>query len=254
MGHSLSKTVNDTSQIAVNEIIQKTRTTCIASCKQNVDNVNIVVTNGSIIGDIIISQKCEAVALCSMKTNLDTIATQQLDTIQNGEAIALARTWINWPGTSVAVSKNTTHQELYNSVTQSINNFCNATVENSVTNLNVYISDYSEVGAFTIQQEGNAQANCTIENITSASVTQQASSSQTAKASAGSVLLMIVALLVIMIIVIGVIYLNNKTSIREKELQSENFGKIVEASKDNPDLLKLYLDTMHLNALNKTVQ
>ena len=140
MGSSLNTSLNTTVQTSTNDIFQQSSSICTATCTNEFSGGNIVVGPGAQVGDITITQKCNADALCTMKNQLDAIATQQLEAIENAQAEAPGNpALITWPSFSVNTSVNFTTQVLANSVTQVINSVCEATTENLIENVNVYI-------------------------------------------------------------------------------------------------------------------
>jgi hypothetical protein len=207
MGSSINTALNTTIQTSTNDIFQSASNVCTARCSNTFENVNIVIGPGSKVGDVTITQQCQADALCTMKNQLDAISTQQLEAIQDAETAAPGQAaLITWPGMSINSSVNFTTQVLSNSVTQVINNVCEANSEQLIRNVNVYIGG-AEVGAIDFTQTGSAKAECAIENTASAKVSQTAASTQTAVSTSGSVLVLIMMIVAIAVIMIALAWI-----------------------------------------------
>ena len=234
MGSSLSSTANVANQIAINNVLQESRTTCLALCGQNVENINLAVTNGSYMGDIVISQECKADALCTIKTELETIALQELETIQFADSASQASpALITWPGFTISTAVNIVNQNLYNTITHTIDNTCAAVAQQSVKNINVLVSDNSEVGGFYINQTADVEANCTVENIAKVEATQSAKTDQTSVAKAGSILVLLAVIVAVIILVIGTLYLNNRLKIETINKKYEAYQAALNSQNPN---------------------
>lgn len=191
MSLNVNTSINDNEQTSINNVFQSANSQCTASCRQRQDGVNVIVSNSK-TGNITLSQTCQANALCVMRTNLDTIAQQQLTAKQNAEASAQGSSSsgvLGWLGIGVSVntSANISKQTLENSTTQIINNNCNSTVDQIQQNINILVSDNAEVGQVDLSQTGDATASCAISSAASAKITQSGTSDQTATALSGSV-------------------------------------------------------------------
>ena len=183
---------------------------CFANCDNDTENINFIFTNGSYVEGIEITQKCTAESLCTMKNQLDAISTQQLEAIQNAQAVDNGRSFLTWPGFSFNTTTNFTTQTLSNSTTQIIDSVCEASAENNISNINVFVSDSSEVGGIYIGQDGSAVADCNMENTARSYSSQEATSDQTAYTANGSALVIIFMILAIIVIVIALSFLAYK--------------------------------------------
>ena len=236
MGSSVSRTRNDISQTSINNILQSSRATCFANCSQDITHINLNIDNGSRMGDIKITQECTSTSMCTMKTNLESIAVQVLESYQLAESNSQA-VWFTFNRSYAA---NTVDQVLSNTITQIINSACRANAQQSISNVYVGVNNNSEVGMFEISQTAEANAQCTLENTGSVAVAQSASASQSASATAGSWLIFIILILAVVAIVLGMIYLNSKDKQQQGEIQVEELKAITQLG--DPDLVKYYLN------------
>ena len=231
MGSSINTAVNTEIQTSTNQIFQSSQNICQANCTAVNENINIVITD-STVGNINITNSCTASALCTMRSNLSAISTQQLQAVQQTEATNNGNSWFTWPGYSINTTTNYLQQTLENSYTQSISNVCAASASGLNENINVYVSG-STVAGIDIGNTVNASASCAIDNTVSASVTQSEVSSQTATSTNGNVAVLIIAIIVIAIIVIAVVWLGTsskkKQSAEEQQKQKQSTLKQLEA-------------------------
>ena len=234
MGVNLSTIVNETTQVGYANVLQSTRTTCLAKCAPTTRNVNVIVTGNSSIGDIVITQECTAEAMCTIKTELETVALQTFDSVNYAELQSSGPTgWlaIVWPGWRINTTVNTTEQYLYNNITQVINNSCVALSSPEIENVNVFVSDNSTVGNFTIEQQATSVASCQIESVANAYSYQDASSSQSGGISYGSTLALILVVVLAVITTIIVIYLNLQGSKAKREQEIKLYQAQAEQQK-----------------------
>lgn len=226
MGSAINTAVNVAVQTSVNNILQESNSYCFANCNGDIENINIVVINGSKVDGIEIEAVCVSQSLCSMRNELDAISTQQLEAIQYSEAtFAGQAAFVTWPGFSVNTTNNNTVQSLSNTVTQVIDSTCEASANNNISNINVLVGNNSEVGGFYIGTDGSATADCNMENSAKSSVSQTAVTEQTAVSTGGSVLIIALLIIAVVIIAIGLSYLTYKNKsesiIAKKEVCTE---------------------------------
>ncbi|MHB1910324.1 MAG: hypothetical protein ACYCQJ_15870 [Nitrososphaerales archaeon] len=236
---SVNTAFNYLTQESINNIVQESHSICWASCTNEIDTVTIVIDEGSRIGDILIQQECQADSLCTIKTELESIATQQLKAIQAAEAISQPPLYLtaSW---AINTTTNIVNQTLENTISQVINTSCEAEANNSIRNVVVYANNNSEIAGLTIKQEANAQASCTIENTARSSVTQSSSAEQTATSKASSLGVWIIVAIAVTVVVIGTLYLNTQAaksrSSNELEAQKAKAQVITETNKAKYDV------------------
>lgn len=240
MGISFSASANLANQMAVNETLQESTAICLARCTNEVENINIIVDNGSKVGDIVIDQQCQSDALCTIKHELQAITYQGLELTQNAVAESQGNSLFTWPGITMAVAANISNQMTYNTTTQLITSICEAEANNSVRDVNVYVSNNSEVAGFYINQSASATADCYIENTAKAVTTQTTSGSQVADAKSGSVLVIIFTMIAIAVIVLGMAYINMENS--KVKTQSQSDVLIAAINSGNKNTLKAVIN------------
>lgn len=224
MGVNLSTIYNETIQVGYTDVLQSSRSVCLAKCAPTTRNVNVIVTGNSSIGDITITQECTAEALCTVKTELETIGAQTFESINLGNldvegVVGLAS--VLWPGYRISNNYNSSQQYLVNMQTQIINNTCAAFANPEVSNVNVFVSDNSNVGNFTIEQQATAIASCQIENTAGAYSYQEASAENTAGIRYGNSMALIVIIALVVIVTLVVIFLNLQGAKVKKEQEIE---------------------------------
>ncbi len=246
MGSSVNTAMNTTIQTSTNDVFQQSSSICQANCTNEISDINIIVVGGSKVDTINFSEKCDSNALCTMKNQLDTIATQQLDAVQEAEASAPGQaSFVTWPGFSVNTTFNFTTQILSNTITQVIDSVCVADASSLIRNVNVYIGEGSEVGAISFSQENSAQASCAIENTAAVAVSQSATSDQTARSKAGSALVIIIMIIAIAVIAIGLAWIsaesdkNQRTTEKETILALAGSGAIAPGSLTAADIVQI---------------
>jgi len=220
MGSSINNTLNTTVQTSVNNVFQEAFNVCKTECTNTFSGVNIIIGPGSKVGDIVIDQKCRSDSLCTMKNQLDAIATQQLEAIQQAESKDPGKLGII-KGVSINTAVNFTTQVLSNTITQVIGNVCQASANNLITNVNVYTGPGSEVGTIEFTQEGSATASCAIENLAAISVIQSSQSNQIATSKTGSALVLIFGVVAIAVIILGLSWITAQTRKNEANSQKE---------------------------------
>ena len=236
MGYSVNTSVNTVKQTSVNNVFQSSRSLCVANCVNTIEGVNIIIGPGATVDAITFKQECAAEALCAMKNNLDAVASNQLAAIQNAEASSVPRSVLtgDWPGFSINSTFNKTVQSLSNTTTQIIDSVCEANSENYLSNVNVFVGEGAGIGNVEFIQVGEATADCAIDNLASATVSNLAVSDQTALSTSGSIWLLIVVVLGICGTVIAVVYFNTKAE--EEQIYLTDAEAVAQNQKRRVDL------------------
>lgn len=222
---------NNSRQLSVNQVLQQSDTLCFANCKNVVGNVNFIINNGSRVGDIRITQECSANSLCSVKNSMDAVAQQVLESYNFAEA--KWRPSCFFKAICINGASNTNQQYLFNTTTQVFRTACVASAESSATNINVYVNDNSALGGFTIEQSGQASADCTLDNSARSYASQSSRSEQTATASHGLSLLVIMAIIVAVIVTV-IFYFN--TSLKREQIKAKNELAIAQLNSGNTQI------------------
>jgi hypothetical protein len=169
----LSAQVNESRQQLLNEVYQSSQETCAASC-ENIQSGNVVFLDGSTSGDITFEQKCTADANCMMDQSLQSVADLLLELKQGNTTEAS----LFGGGFNIgAVNLNLSNQDIKNQVTQIMQALCTADVSN-VQNGNMVYARNSKTGKISFSQEGDAHADCVMQNSASAAASLKAKATQ----------------------------------------------------------------------------
>jgi high-affinity nickel permease len=224
MGASLGININVAKQMSTNEIYQSSFSICSASCQNLSEDEKYIINNSSIVGDLNLSQKCNAEALCVMKTNLEAIAAQQLEA-QSSVTTLSPGGLFNW---TYGANTNVTSQTLENTYSQTINNLCQAEASNYRSGTLLYINDSSVVGDVDLSQSGSAQSQCAIENTASASVVQSSETEISTFTKSGSVLIILSIVTAIILVTLGTAYFAAEQKKSEGEARTGQLKTLAE--------------------------
>lgn len=169
------KTIND----SVTTAIQSSQNSCTAVCENTFANNTIIISGTTIDGDVDLSLKCSAEALCSQDNSIDA-------SVKNVLKNAVSQTAATSGFPSRLLDANTNIAELTNrtktTLSQFLSNSCTATSTNLTEGNLIYLTNSQIGGSLVLSQEGNARANCSQTNAAKLSVTNDLSN--TAKQSA----------------------------------------------------------------------
>lgn len=205
--------VNTVSAIndAVTTAIQSSQSSCTATCTATSTGNTIIISGTTIGGNLDLSLKCEANALCTQQNSLDSSVVNFLKNATQQEA-----TTSGFPARLLDANINTSalKNRTSTAISQFINSSCSATSTTLFANNLVYVTNSQIGGDVRLSQEGSATANCAQLNAAKLAVTNDLSN--TAKQSATSSGLFggaggIIALLIVVGIVIAGIYIYNKS-------------------------------------------
>lgn len=158
MGGNQSVIQSTTSEIR-NEFLNRAELQCDSQCSQS-QNGNIIVVEGS-VGNIEISQKCQAESSCVIKNSLDASVESIIDNLltsdQDYQSSLFTLSW----NSQRTVQENT--NLLHNKITNIISASCNSNVNQMQSDTIIYVRGRADSIALT--QEGNAKSNCTLDNI-----------------------------------------------------------------------------------------
>lgn len=208
MSFQRNRSSNYNIQLSVNSVLQTASNVCLAICDQNVEDIEIIIDNGSRMGDVVIEQKCDVDALCSMKTSLESISLQQLESAQEAETKNEGNSWLTWPSWGVNRSVNYNKQTMMNIITQVVDNTCQAQSSQQVRGITVYANNNSEIAGFNINQEASVNAECMMETTGSVMASQSAISDQYAKSTSGNMIATLIALVFVALIVCAYLCVN----------------------------------------------
>jgi len=198
MGAALSVTNNKVVQDMRNETFQSARNSCTADCNQSISG-NTIVLDNSRAGNITFTQKCTANANCYMNNAVDAEVSVLQDLLVNASASPSF-----FPGIQVNSTSNDTTQTLKNEITQVLENICQASVNQDINNNIVYAtnSTLEDVG---FVQDGNAAADCIMENSARMKLNLQQKGDITARSGGGFSIGAGIIAIIIIVIIIGIV-------------------------------------------------
>ena len=247
MGLKVSLSANTVVQQSVNDVLQVASNTCLARCEPTAENVRIIIDNGSQIGDVTITQTCNVDSLCSMKTSLESISTQQLESIQASQAINQdSPSLLTWPSIGIAGAVNMTFQSLQNTVTQVIDNNCEAVSQQTARNILVYANDNSQVGGFTLTQESSVTAQCAMESSGSVLNSQTAFTDQYASSGNGSMIIIIIGVILVALMAFAFLllklYLDAEAKRKMELLKTDTLKDVLKFGTEKENLTESQID------------
>lgn len=152
---------------------QKSSQACTASC-ENIQSGNVVFLDGTTSGDITFQQNCTADANCMMDQALKSVTDLLVELKQDNTTEAT----LFGGGFNVGtVNLNQSDQDIKNQVQQIMESLCSADVTN-VQNGNMVYARNSKTGNISFKQEGNAKADCVMQNSASAEASLKARATQ----------------------------------------------------------------------------
>lgn len=168
---------------------------CEATCEQ-VQSGNTVFLDGSTTGNITFNQTCAANAQCAINNEIDNLITLTQGLLQGNTTSASL-----FPNFG-SVNSNNASQSISNQVKNIISNSCTANVDQVQANNLVYARN-STTGDIAFTQNGNANANCIMNNIARAKVNlnQEASQSNTVGLAFGGIIGLIILIIIVVVII-----------------------------------------------------
>jgi len=197
MGITASVSTSTTVNNARDTTYQEANNSCTASCSQ-LNSGTTIVLNNTTAGNITFNQECTANASCYMQNALDSAVVA----VQKATAATNATPSL-FPGTSLNVSTSTSVQDITNQLTQIMNNLCTADVQQVTSDTTIYATN-STVGNIGFVQNGNATADCVMENAGRMRVQLQQEGTATAQAGTSSAVVMAIVVAIIIIVLAGV--------------------------------------------------
>jgi hypothetical protein len=193
-----------------NNLYETSSSACIGTCTTITTNQTIIISNTTVGGNIDITNQCSASASCVMQSIISSQVQNVMSSMASQENITTQLLPIafdfNNKNTSTTIQQNIT-----NNMTQTLQAVCQATDTTLTTNQTLIGSNDTFGGNVSIMNQGSANANCTINNLSRMTLFNQSTSSddQTTKQSTvlGVMMISIVIILVIgaiiLVIVIG---------------------------------------------------
>lgn len=197
MGAALSVSNASVVNKAVVNTYQSAENVCTADCSQIISGVDIIL-EGSTTGDITFQQKCTANASCSMTNALENVVTE----FQKATATADSQTPILPIGFQINVSSSSTENDIRNELKQVLENQCNANIDQVTEDIMIWAKN-STTGDIGFIQNGNASANCVMDNAGRMQLSMQQVGEATA--TSGNLFGGIIALIIIVVIILAII-------------------------------------------------
>jgi|SRR5579885_281723 len=219
MGVAVSTSVDTAVNNERSTTMQIAQNDCSANCTQIQQGTTIVLTNTQ-TGNITFDQQCSADASCYMSNAVDQAVTE----FQKAQASGTASPTL-FPGIQINTTVNTTVNDISNSLTQILQNFCHANVNQTQQDTLIYATN-SKTGDISFVQNGNAHAQCVMENTArmKLSMQQQGTATGTAGSQIGAIAGAIIAVIIIVVVIIAVIGIARNTINKKKPGEQEGQG------------------------------
>lgn len=190
------------SQSVQNSILQASSQTCISDCR-NVSSGNTIIFNGTNIdGNVDFNQSCTATASCLMKQQLQS-QIQNIMSAMAEQTEKIDKMFISF-NISNEVNSSEIEQNIRNSTTQTIQSACQGTAENIKNGNLVVLNNTNVEGSFSFGQDGNAIADCAMNNLAKQVSFNRQSAKQNQAQKIESIFALI-AIAVIVVVIIGAI-------------------------------------------------
>jgi len=211
MGAAFSTSVDTVVNNERATTFQQASNTCTANCVNLISGTTIVLTNTQ-TGNITFDQQCSANASCYMSNAVDQTVLAAQTAIASGSATPSL-----FPGIQVNTTVNTTSNDINLQLTQILQNFCHANVSNTTQNTLIYATN-STTGDISFIQNGNANAQCVMENTARMKLNMQQSGTATGVAGSqtGAIIGAIIGIVVVVVIIVALTALAKGTILKKK--------------------------------------
>lgn len=206
MGGAQSNTAKEI-QTITNNIFESSQEVCVAKCTA-IQSGDTIVISGSNVGNVTLTNQCEASASCAMNQSLSS----QITAIMKAMSQQSNTSSDLWPISIKFNAQNnslTIRQAITNNITQTMEAICQSSDTNIQEN-NVIVVTNSEGGNITLSNKGSANSTCTLNNV----ARQVAFNQQTAKTnqtnkitSVFTTILIIIVLVIIFVALIILLFL-----------------------------------------------
>jgi hypothetical protein len=201
MGINGSKQYNSVRQSSVNDFLQISNSQCLSDCKAITSGATFSIGANATVGDITIENTCTSEASCSMKTELKTLSTTQLESLQSNAVEDKRSFWQRIaPHYDINIQTNITDQSMRNTITQVMSSSCEANSSTLIENINVSIGKNATVKSFAIINNASANASCAIENLATLENYTAATATQDNSIKMGGFPLIVIIIMIIVII------------------------------------------------------
>ena len=144
---------------------------CTGTCTAVTDNTTIVISDTTIFGGVTVKSQCTANVACVMNNQLSL----QVKDIMSAAAQQSQTTESNFFLSKISGQSNSADQSLNinNNITNIMTNTCQANSSSLTANTNVLITGSTIDGSVVVGSSGNAQADCTMNNVSNIVVYNQ---------------------------------------------------------------------------------
>jgi hypothetical protein len=210
MGNSSSSESLVSTQSISNQINNVSNENCINACDSDISNINMIIENSDIEGDINVSAVCNILgASCILKASLsDTVQNTQknkqlAETLQESDPFT-------WFSSSSANTTEDSNESIANRVSNIMNSTCQNDSDDSVSGVNIELIGDRVGGSLNVDAKGNiTKSQCIIDNVSRTTLSNDQTNSQTAKVMQGSPILFAILgiVIIVVIVMIGLVIL-----------------------------------------------
>jgi len=165
MGSSSSKSMSE--QNAQVYITQQFSGTCNVTCDNVMNNVSIDLINTNVKGNVTVSQSCSSNGTCMIGSNMDSVA-DVLFTAANSSNASNASNLYTGSFLNFDNAESSSRQDIKEAINQTSNETCNISSYNQMNNISIFAANSTIGGSISIDQSGNAQGQCLLNNSMSA--------------------------------------------------------------------------------------
>lgn len=176
-------------------MLQVAKQTCGVVCKNNINNITIIVIGGS--GDISIAQECKIDNVqCILKNTFDVQIENILESMVKQSASSMNGFSLDFANISLNVDL---YQYIQNTITQMTDNSCKFEASNEITGAYIYVQDHK--GNVSISQNASiTNASCNMDNIAKAVTYNSISQKTDQQASIVNIFSLIIVAVIVAII------------------------------------------------------
>ena len=211
-GQQSSESMASTQSIS-NQINNISNQSCINSCTTEVDDVNMVIEDSTIEGNVNVTSVCDILgATCMLKASMSNDVHNQQKNKQQGTELQENdpfNVFGSLFGMSSSISESN-KQSTSNRVSNIMNSTCQENSNSSTQDVNIEIIGSKVGGDVNVSSDGSiSKTQCTLENVARNTLANDQSNTQKATIAQGSPLLfaIIAVVIVVVVIMIGVVIL-----------------------------------------------
>ena len=161
MGNGFSFSENESTQIANANLAQQYGGSCSIKCDNELSSGSIAIINSNVQGNVDITQSCSANGQC-MITSSQNAASDVFFKAANSAAAGNAAGI--FPSNNIDIAINKAYQDINQTITQTVNEKCDVSVNNNMSNVDIYAQNSNIGGSLVIGQNGVTNGNCNLSN------------------------------------------------------------------------------------------